>query len=135
MDDGAAPCVLFHIVRRVLPGHLNPTGIWFCLKRSRRNLRIDIIKAKASVWHRHKLKIVIVIQQRYAVFTQRAPDFLHFAENELVTVRQRAVLLRQIGNDDILHANLLVITNHLFQGLYHVHKGYVRTDGRQPYLI
>ena len=134
MDDLAAGAILADIGGGVLAGHLDPAGVRLHPQQILGDLGVDVVEAEGAVLQGDKLKVVVVVQQLHAGGLHRRADLLHRLNDDGVAGGIVAVLLRQIGHHQIIHADDPVIGNHLVNVRHHIRQRHMGAEGDQADL-
>ena len=135
MHNRAASGILADIGNRIFSANLHPARVQLGLQMVCRNGRIHIVETIHAVFHLHKFKIVVVINQNHTkAFTNRT-DAIDFGKHLVKILVAGTFAFAEIRNGNAFAADRFVSGNHLFGVHLHFSKRNVCTNGFQTGFV
>ena len=135
MHYRAASGILADIGNRIFSANLHPARVKLGLQMVCRNGRIHIVETIHTVFHLHKFKIVVVVNQNHTKAFTNCTDAIDLGKNLVKIFVAGTFAFAEIRHGNAFAADRFITGNHLFGVHLQLGKRHVCTNGFQACFV
>ena len=135
MNQRRAAGILLQVCDGILTAVLHPALVELGLEQVGGDVGVEVVEAVLTILELRKLEIVVVVEQRHACILYLLADGADLVDHLHEELTAGTALLGNVGNDDILASDCLVVGDNLVDVGEHVGQRHVSRYGYQTDLV